>query len=70
MLIFSKPRRCRLLKHKGKENFNWGTQALMKRHNIKFLSSESEQNTTVVKQFHRTIKTKISTYLSDRCTVR
>ena len=62
-------RRC-LETDKGKELFYLEFAALMKRHNIQNFSSESEQKAAVVKQFNRTIKTKIKTYLSDSVTVR
>ena len=42
----------------------------MKRHNIQHFAIESEKKAAVVKQFNRTIKTRIWTYLSDRGTVR
>ena len=42
----------------------------MKRHGIQHFASESEQKAAVVERFNRTIKTRIWTYLSDRCTVR
>ena len=49
----------RLQTDKGKEFFNSDFQALMKRHGILHLASESEQKAAVVMRFNRTIKTRI-----------
>ena len=42
----------------------------MKRHSIQHFASESEQKVAVVKQFNRTIKTRIWTYFLDLGSVR
>ena len=55
----------RLQTDKGKKFFNSDFQALMKRHGIQHVASESEQNAAVVERFKRTIKSRIWTYLSD-----
>ena len=71
MLTAAKARHPRSLHtDKGKEFFNFDFQALMKRHGIQQFPSESEETAAVVKQFNRTIKIRIWTYLSDLGTVR
>ena len=71
LLTTANPRHPRRLQtDKGKEFVNSNFQALMKRHIIQHFASESEQTAAVVERVNRTIKTRIWTYLSDRCTVR
>ena len=70
MLTTANPRNPqRLQTDKGKEFLNSDFQALMKRHGIQHVASESEQKAAVVERFNRTIKTRIWTYSSDRGTV-
>ena len=60
----------RIQTDKGKKFFNSNFKTLLKRHGIQHFASESEQKATVVKQFNKTIKTRIWIYLSDRGTGR
>ena len=60
----------RLQTDKVKKIFNSDFQTLIKRHGIQHFASVSKLNAAVVKRFYRTIKTRISTYLSDRYTLR
>ena len=60
----------RLQTNKGKNVFNSNFKAMIKRHGIQHIASESEQMAAVVERFNRTIKTKIETLLSDHVTVR
>ena len=71
MLNGAAPRRPRRLQtDKGKEFFNASFANLMRHFNIQHFSSDSDQNTAVVKRFNRTIKKRLWTHMSDKGTVR
>ena len=71
MLTTENPRHYRRLQtDKGKKFFNSDFLGSMKRNSIQHFASESEQTAAVMEQYNRTIKTRISPYLSDRGTVR
>ena len=54
----------------GKEFFNTSITHLMHRHGIQHFASESDKKAAVVERFNRTIKTRLSSFMSDRGTVR
>ena len=71
MLTGPNPRHLqRLQTDKSKEFLNFDFMALMKRYGIQHFASERDQKAAVLDWFNFTIKTRISTYLSNRGTVR
>ena len=60
----------RLQTDKGSEFTNVKVQAFLRKHNVKFFTTDSEQKASIVERFNRTLKTRMFKYFTNANTYR